>query len=98
MENVHTDVWGCEELLSKFKSKFMLLYFVYDRLLFSLDTFDVADLDSTQRIFCISRTDLEVILLTKSKILDWIAFDCDSVRITLLRVNGGILSWKIVTK
>ena len=32
MENVHTDIWGCEELLSKFKSKFMLLYFVYDRL------------------------------------------------------------------
>ena len=66
--------------------------------LFSLDTFDIADLDSTQHIFCISRTALEVILLTKSKILDCIAFDCDSVRITLLRVNGEILSWKIVTK
>ena len=45
-----------------------------------------------------SKTAFQVILATKSKILDYLAFDCDSAGITLLRENGGILHWKIVKK
>ena len=45
-----------------------------------------------------SKTAFQVILPTKSKILDYLAFDCDSAGITLLRENGGILHWKIVKK